>query len=288
MKSLTTYNRFMPPKIVCILGAVVLLSFMIELCFGSFPVGLFRFPLNILVLALWVVLLTMLYRNRTTNACSRFMLSSTSTWVSLAMIVAVGIVLGLERAPSTTAWPTIVSLLFVQSHLLFVILRGWRNRKGIRWRFCLIHIGLLFALGAGFWGATDREQLRTAVHHFPSNEAYTMEGVHQFLPYTIELKDFSIQQSASGAPTHYEAQIMVDDRVVTLQVNHPYARTLSEKIYLVSFASSPYGERYAIIEIVNEPWQWLSATGIIMLVAGAVLLFIQGPRVRRTSNNGKI
>ena len=278
----------MPPKIVCILGAVVLLSFMIELCFGSFPVGLFRFPLNILVLALWVVLLTMLYRNRTTNACSRFMLSSTSTWVSLAMIVAVGIVLGLEREPSTTAWPTIVSLLFVQSHLLFVILRGWRNRKGIRWRFCLIHIGLLLALGAGFWGAPDREQLRTAVHHFPSNEAYTMEGVHQFLPYTIELKDFCIQQSASGAPTHYEAQIMVDGRVVTLQVNHPYARTLSEKIYLVSFASSPYGERYAIIEIVNEPWQWLSATGIIMLVAGAVLLFIQGPRVRRTSNNGKI
>ena len=288
MKSLTTYNRFMPPKIVCILGAVVLLSFMIELCFGSFPVGLFRFPLNILALALWVVLLTMLYRNRTTNACSRFMLSSTSTWVSLAMIVAVGIVLGLEREPSTTAWPTIVSLLFVQSHLLFVILRGWRNRKGIRWRFCLIHIGLLLALGAGFWGAPDREQLRTAVHHFPSNEAYTMEGVHQFLPYTIELKDFCIQQSASGAPTHYEAQIMVDGRVVTLQVNHPYARTLSEKIYLVSFASSPYGERYAIIEIVNEPWQWLSATGIIMLVAGAVLLFIQGPRVRRTSNNGKI
>ena len=278
----------MPPKIVCILGAVVLLSFMIELCFWSFPVGLFRFPLNILVLALWVVLLTMLYRNRTTNACSRFMLSSTSTWVSLAMIVAVGIVLGLEREPSTTAWPTIVSLLFVQSHLLFVILRGWRNRKGIRWRFCLIHIGLLLALGAGFWGAPDREQLRTAVHHFPSNEAYTMEGVHQFLPYTIELKDFCIQQSASGAPTHYEAQIMVDGRVVTLQVNHPYARTLSEKIYLVSFASSPRGERYAIIEIVNEPWQWLSAIGIIMLVAGAVLLFIQGPRVRRTSNNGKI
>lgn len=278
MKSLTTYNRFMPPKIVCILGAVVLLSFMIELCFGSFPVGLFRFPLNILVLALWVVLLTMLYRNRTTNACSRFMLSSTSTWVSLAMIVAVGIVLGLEREPSTTAWPTIVSLLFVQSHLLFVILRGWRNRKGIRWRFCLIHIGLLLALGAGFWGAPDREQLRTAVHHFPSNEAYTMEGEHQFLPYTIELKDFCIQQSASGAPTHYEAQIMVDGRVVTLQVNHPYARTLSEKIYLVSFAASPHGERYAIIEIVNEPWQWMSATGIIMLIAGAVLLFIQGPK----------
>lgn len=276
----------MPPKIVCVLGAMVLLSFIIEISFGSFPVGIFRFPLNILMVALWIMLIAMMYRNRTTNASSRFMLSGMGTWVSLAMIVAIGIVLGLQRDPSTTAYPTVFSLLFVQSHLLFVILRGWRNWKGIRWRFCLTHIGLLLALGAGFWGAPDREQLRTTVHHYPSNEAYTMEGGHRFLPYTIELKDFIIHQTANGAPTHYEAQIIIDGKVVTLQVNHPYARTLSEKIYLVSFATSPHGGRYAIIEIVNEPWQWLSATGIIMLIAGAVLLFIQGPR--GTSNNGKI
>ena len=286
MAPLTTYNRFKPPKIVCVLGAIVLLSFIIEISLGSFPVGIFRFPLNILMLALWIMLITMMYRNRATNASSRFMLSGMGTWVSLAMIVAIGIVLGLQREPSTTAYPMVFSLLFVQSHLLFVILRGWRNRKGIRWRFCLIHIGLLLALGAGFWGVPDREQLRTAVHHYPSNEAYTMEGGHRFLPYTIELKDFIIQQTVNGVPTHYEAQIIIDGKVVTLQVNHPYARTLSEKIYLVSFATSPHGGRYAIIEIVNEPWQWLSATGIIMLIAGAVLLFIQGPR--GTSNNGKI
>ena len=77
---------------------------------------------------------------------------------------------------------------------------------------------------------------------------------------------------------------MVDDERVTLRVNHPYARTLSEKIYLVSFSSSPQGERYAIVEIVSEPWQWLSAVGIIMLIAGAMLLFIQGPRKGRIEN----
>ena len=288
MKLLTTYNRFMPPKSVCILGAMVLLSFLIEINFEHFPVSIFRFPLNILVVALWVAMLAMLYRDRTTNACARFMLSSMGTWVSFTMIVAMGIVLGLEREPSTTAWPMVFSLLFVQSQLLFIILRGWRNRQGIRWRFCLTHIGLLLALGAGFWGAPDREQLRAAVHHCPSNEAYTMEGAHRFLPYTVELKDFCIQQSASGAPTHYEAQLMVDGKVVTLKVNHPYARTLSEKIYLVSFSTSPHGERYAVIEIVNEPWQWVSATGILMLIAGALLLFIQGPRRKSISNNGKI
>ena len=266
-------------------GAVVALSFLVEMCWGSFPVGLFRFPLNILVLALWMVLLTMMYRGRANNACARFMLSREATWLSLGMVVAIGITLGLQLKPSSTAWPVVASLLFVQSHLLFVILRGWRNKRGIRWRFCMTHIGLLLALGAGFWGAADREQWRMPVHNFPSNEAFTMQGEPRRLPYTLELKDFTIEQAENGTPTHYEAQIMVDDERVTLRVNHPYARTLSEKIYLVSFSTSPQGERYAIVEIVSEPWQWLSAMGIIMLIAGAMLLFIQGPRKGRPLPN---
>ena len=284
MERASRNKRFLHLRGVFIVGAVVALSFLAEVCLGSFPVGIFRFPLNILVLALWMMLIAMLYRGRANSACARFMLSREATWLSLAMVVAIGITLGLQRKPSSTAWPTVCSLLFVQSHLLLVILRGWRNKKGVRWRFCLTHIGLLLALGAGFWGAPDREQLRTPVHRFPSGEAYTMEGEERRLPYTLELKDFRIEHSENGTPTHYEAQLMVDDAMVTLRVNHPYARTISEKIYLVSFSTTPSGEQYAIVEIVSEPWQWLSATGILMLLAGAMLLFVQGPRKLKIEN----
>ena len=266
------------------IGAVVALAFLVEVCLGNFPVGLFRFPLNILVMALWMVLLTMMYRGKAGSACARFMLSREATWLSLGMVVAIGITLGLQLKPSSTAWPTVVSLLFVQSHLLLVILRGWRTKRGIRWRFYLTHIGLLLALGAGFWGAPDREQLRAPVQRYPSNDAYTMEGEERRLPYTLELKDFSIEEAENGTPTHYEAQVMVDGTMVTLRVNHPYARTISEKIYLISFPTSPRGERYAIVEIVYEPWQWLSAAGIIMLLVGAMLLFVQGPRKLKIEN----
>ena len=290
METMNTYKRLQNVKGIYIVCAIVLFSFIVENCFGSFPVQIFRFPLNILVLALLIMLITMMYHNRTNNCCSKFMLSGQATWLSLAMIVAIGIVLGLERQPSPTAWPTVLSILFIQSHLLFIIMRGWRNSKGIRWRFCVTHIGLLLVLGAGFWGAPDREQLRMPVHRYPSNDAYTLDWEQRFLPYTIELKDFTIQHSPNGTPTHYEAQLIVDDKPVTLMVNHPYARTLSEKIYLVSFSTPPNGETYAIIEIVNEPWQWLSATGIIMLLVGAILLFIRGPRGRceQKTENGKI
>jgi hypothetical protein len=275
---------------VFIAACGIVLSVVTELCFGSFPLDIFSFPLNIFIVALWLGLIAIMYRNRTGNAFARFMLSRQATWLSLALMAMVGIVLGLQRKPSTTAWPVVVSLLFILSHLCFVILRGWRNAKGIRWRFCLTHVGLLLALGAGFWGAPDREQWRVAAHHYPSNEAYTMEGTQRFLPYTIELESFRMEQAENGAPTHYEAEIMVDGKKVMLRVNHPYERTLTEKIYLVSFGKTLMGETYAVIEIVKEPWQWLSATGIIMLIAGAVLLFIQGPRktdLRSLMNEGE-
>lgn len=271
---------------VFIAGGITVLSVVAELCLGSFPLDIFRFPLNILVAALWIVLIAIMYRNRTDNAFARFMLSRQATWLSLALMTMTGIVLGLQRKPSTTAWPVVVSLLFILSHLCFVILRGWRNAKGIRWRFCLTHLGLLLALGAGFWGAPDREQWRVAAHHYPSNEAYTMEGKQRLLPYTIELESFRMEQAENGAPTHYEAEIMVDGKKVMLRVNHPYELTLTEKIYLVSFGKTLMGESYAVVEIVKEPWQWMTATGIIMLLVGAVLLFIQGPR--KTENLLKV
>lgn len=275
---------------VFIAGCGIVLSVVTELCFGSFPLDIFSFPLNIFIVALWLGLIAIMYRNRTGNAFARFMLSRQATWLSLALMTMVGIVLGLQRKPSTTAWPVVVSLLFILSHLCFVILRGWRNAKGIRWRFCLTHVGLLLAIGAGFWGAPDREQWRVATHHYPSNEAYTMEGKQRFLPYTIELESFRMEQAENGAPTHYEAEIMVDGKKVMLRVNHPYERTLTEKIYLVSFGKTLMGETYAVIEIVKEPWQWLSTTGIIMLIAGAVLLFVQGPKktdLRSLMNEGE-
>lgn len=286
MAILTTTNSSRTMSAVFITGGIAVLSVVAELCLGSFPLDIFRFPLNILVAALWIVLIAIMYRNCTDNAFARFMLSRQATWLSLALMAMVGIVLGLQRKPSTTAWPVVVSLLFILSHLCFVILRGWRNAKGIRWRFCLTHVGLLLALGAGFWGAPDRGQWRVAAHHYPSNEAYTMEGKQRFLPYTIELESFRMEQAENGAPTHYEAEIMVDGKKVMLRVNHPYERTLTEKIYLVSFGKTLMGETYAVIEIVKEPWQWLSATGIIMLIAGAMLLFIQGPR--KTENLLKV
>ncbi|MBO7282378.1 MAG: hypothetical protein J6U73_03105, partial [Alistipes sp.] len=150
--------------------------------------------------------------------------------------------------------------------------RGWRDRNGIRFRFILTHVGLWLALGDGFWGAPDREQMRVAVDSNATNQAYTMAGAVRRLPYELRLESLTIE------PTNYEARVAIDNDVVSLRVNHPYDYSLSQKIYLASVSDANAGAEYAIIEIVDEPWQWLSMAGIVMLILGGMLLFVRGPR----------
>ena len=254
------------------ISAVAFLALILEATVGSFPYQIFASPLNILSLVLWLVLIVRAYRNRANSRFARLMLSRGATWLSLAVMALIGIVLGLQRVPASTSWLVVVGLLFVFTHLAFVILRGWRDRNGIRLRFILTHIGLWLALGAGFWGAPDREQMRLAVDSNATNQAYTMAGAVRILPYELRLESLTIE------PTNYEARVAINDEIVSLRVNHPYNYTLSQKIYLASVSDANAGAEYAIIEIVDEPWQWLSMAGIVMLILGGVLLFVRGPR----------
>ena len=258
----------------------VAVALLLQYTVGDFPLDIFAFPLNIAVLVLWLIVVYMLYNNRNSLALAQSLLSIRATWLSLGSIVATGIYLGLEREPSSTSWLVVVAILFTLTHLLLITMRGWRTPKGIRWRFTLLHIGLIVTLGAGFWGAPDREQLRMALkENKPIEMAYHTDGTATRIDHKITLYDLEATYTESGAPTYFAATIEIEGASHTISVNHPFNRTLSEKIYLVSIGNDPVdGTPYCVVEIVREPWQWLSLTGIAMLLAGAVMLFIRGPR----------
>lgn len=266
--------------LVLSVSAALGVSAIVQAIFGAFPLSIVRFPLNVIMLALWLVLLVELYRRRNRSKVAQVLLSQAATIVSLVLMAAVGIVLGLQREPASTAWPTVVAVLFVLSHLTLVTLRGWRNATGVRWRFVVNHAGLWLALVAGFWGAPDREQVRAMVtREEPTREAYDMSGRTTMLDCELQLVDFKIDYYAEGQPSMYEAVVAVDGESATLRVNHPHHRTWSEMIYLVSYdTESPDRARYCVVEVVREPWRWLSVVGIVMLIAGAVLMFARGPR----------
>ena len=138
-----------------------------------------------------------------------------------------------------------------------------------------MHLGLLLAVGSGFWGAPDSNEYRVRLYvDEASREAVTLESERVVLPFEISLMDVDTEYSVDGKPSHYEALISVNGQEpVTLMVNHPYGVKFGQDIYLASVS-----EDSCVLQIVREPWRYFALAGIIMMLAGAFLLFINGPR----------
>ena len=185
MRCMQKEREYRYPVGAIMTAVVAILATTLQGVVGDFPVALFSFPLNIIAMMLWLVSLTVIYRNRGTSRLCRVLMSRSATWLSLLVMATIGFVLGLQRMPSSASWGVVVGLLYVMSHLRSCRLcRRPAATGAVRWRFTLLHLGLLIALGAGFWGAPDRVQLRMAVDGRANNVAYTMSGEAHTLDYS--------------------------------------------------------------------------------------------------------
>jgi hypothetical protein len=262
-------TKLLVPGIVVAMVAIAL--FVAQWLVGDFPMWLFAFPMNLLLGVLWLALVVEGYRRRTTSVAVQYLLSTEATYLALAISAVIAVVLGLQREPSTSSWPVVGGGLFVLTILTLVILRGWRNGGGVRWRFLVTHCGLWIALMAMFLGAPDKQIWRMQLSCTPSREAINERGESAFLDYELKLTDFKVERSEDGSPKRFNATIEVDGKVVDVEVNSPYSPKYGEDIYLVSYA--PEG---CVVQIVREPWKVVSAVGIAMLLLGAMMLFLQG------------
>uniref|UniRef100_UPI004055ED77 cytochrome c biogenesis protein ResB n=1 Tax=Alistipes sp. TaxID=1872444 RepID=UPI004055ED77 len=252
------------------------LLFGLQFFVGDFPIELFHFPLNLLLIVLWLVAMVESYRCRENSPVARLLLSTRATALSFLLLVLLGITLGLQRHPASASWPVVGALLMVQTILGMVILRGWRNRQGIRWSFLMTHVGLWLTLVGTFWGAPDCRRVRLAVgREEATREAYYLDGTPKTLGYTLRLKEFTLESYANGVPSTYEAVVEIDSREVSLRVNHPYRCTPAEAVYLISYDQGSYPPRYCILEVVHEPWRGVTATGVWMMIFGALCLFMR-------------
>lgn len=237
----------------------------------------FAFPLNLLLACLWGAGWFMLWKKNKKGRLVRFMLSPAATISSLVLLLAASLWMGLCGSGGITgSIPFALLLLYIQTVLFLVTLRGWKAQDGaVRWRFLLIHSGLLLTLGAAFWGTPDSSEVRLKLDRGEATrEAYRPDGSKAILPYEISLTDFRVKTSESGKPIHYEASVSLnDEKPVKISVNHPHSPRSGEDIYLASISKTG-----CILQIVHEPWRYFALAGIIMLLAGAFMLFIKGPK----------
>ena len=77
----------------------------------------------------------------------------------------------------------------------------------------------------------------------------------------------------------FEAKMLVNGENVVLKVNEPYNVSFGKDLYLVGF-DSMYDSDSCILQVVYEPWRYGALAGVVMMLAGAFLLFVGGPRRR--------
>lgn len=262
---------------------------------GDFPVSFFAFPLNVLLAALWLAVVLFLHVEKRASALVRFLSSGQLTFFSLLAFVGGCLVIGLvpqlpvsdeagdeELAGRlglfrfTMSWPFVAILFLLFTHLTFVTLRGWRSRPV---RFRLIHGGLWLVLFCSFFGGSDLQTLHlVAFRDEPTRQAYSDDRRVHYTDYDVCLQDFRVDVYPNGMPKRFQAVLQIDNEPVTLEVNRPYTPRFGEDVYLSSY-DVPQGSdtSYCVLQIVRQPWKYGVLAGIVLLLAGSLLLFLQGP-----------
>lgn len=274
------------PYIILMIYMAVALA--LHFLMGSIPFSFLSFPLNLIIALIWAAVMISIWKTRRKSLFVDFMLSKGASISAIILFLGFSITVGvLGERELVSTWIFAAIMLYFQTVLLFVILRGWRAQTAtgarigaVRWRFLLNHAGILLAVSSAFWGAPDTEVLRVrAIRDLPVREAFTMDATMGWLPFDITLQEFNIETYSNGVPSMYEARVNVDGEDVVLKVNEPYNVSFGKDLYLVGFDNMYDGDS-CILQIVYEPWRYAALAGVVMMLAGAFLLFAGGPRRR--------
>lgn len=278
---------------------IILSAILLQLFLGNFPLLFFAFPLNVVFAILWLFLLWKLYKEGKTLKITRILSSHQTSIISISLFIGGCLIIGLFPQLSDaeadahqgvaaalgcynfmTSWLFIAILFILLSNLAMITIHAFYHRKIARKRFLLNHIGLWLALFAGFWGSSDTQTLRIPLYKDePAREAYDMNGSSYFLDYEMELHSFQVDYYPNGRPSRFVADVRLGEEVAKLEVNHPYSYRLGEDVYLTGYDMKRGNDtNYCILQVVRQPWKYVTITGILMMLAGAVLLFINGSK----------
>ena len=268
---------------VLIVLTIFITGLLIQAFAGYFPAEAFAFPINAAVLFAALAGLWVLWREKPGGAVCRWLASGNASIALIAAFLICCLILGMKMQHADavsfpgfgnvrrTWWFILISIALMAN--LFVVILS-RRKKGIR--FILNHIGVLVALIGCFFGAPDHTVSRAIVSGEAVHEAVGENGEIVPLPAAMKLDGFNVELNQRGNVRNYMALIDVDGKKVELRVNHPYRISMSEDVYLTSYDRDNLEPQYCIVEVVRQPWKYLIWAGIVMMMAGGILMFARG------------
>lgn len=296
-------------------GGLICAGLMLELTSGGVVWDAFSWPANLIVLVGFVFLATLLFFFQPKFYFCRFLSSYHAAVPTLVYVVALTMVMGLTRQKVNgtwlndmlSFWPFVLIYTFMALILAMVTLnrlsRLLRRKKKWDWRrdipFFLNHCGLLIAILTATLGNADMQRLKMiAVEGTPEWRAINDRGEVQELPIAIQLKKFILEEYPADmdpqlstdsvmmmqrTPKRFASDIQILTKSgknisATVDVNKPVSIE-GWKIYQYGYDTQMGAmSNISILELVSDPWLPFVYSGIWMMIAGAISMFLFGMR----------
>ena len=288
-------------------GGLMIVGLLLQLSVGPVDWDVFRWPVNGFVLAgfLGIIALIFLLRKRVYGC--RFIGTYQAAIPALVYVVVLTIVMGMTRQKSLTSpieegsswinymlnfWPFVLIYVYIAVILGQIILRRTFNfhfsvfnlKRDIP--FLLNHLGLFLAMTTATLGNADMQRLKMiAVKGESEWRALNPQQLIVEMPFKIELKEFVMETYDDGSPRRFASDIQILTKTgenirTTIEVNKP-VEVDGWKIYQYGYDTQMGAmSQISILELVSDPWLPLVYTGIYMMLAGAVCMFVLGGRKR--------
>ena len=255
-------------------GGLIFAGLALELSVGPVVWDAFAWPANGIILAGFLALIALIFILGKKVYAFLFVSTYQAAIPALVYAVVLTIIMGLTRQLKDgtwlnnmlSFWPFVLTYVYMAVILGVIILRRLMHLSS--WKrdvpFLLNHLGLFIALITATLGNADMQRVKmiTAVGE-PEWRAMTQEGAVKEMPIAIELKKFIMETYDNGSPKRFASEIQI--------------LTKTGKGYDTQMGA---GSQISILELVCDPWLPLVYTGIYMMLAGAVCMFVIGGRIR--------
>ena len=291
-------------------GGLVFAGLMLELSVGPVKWDAFRWPVNGIVLTGFLSIIAFIYLLRKKMYGLLFIGTYKAAIPALVYAVVLTIIMGLTRQTvdgrwlnnMLSFWPFVLIYVYIAVILGQIVIRRIFNfhfsisnlKKDIP--FLLNHLGLFLAMTTATLGNADMQRLKmVTVKGEPEWRALTSQQQIVAMPIAIELKEFVMETYDDGSPKRFASDIQILTKTgknmqTTVEVNKP-VEVDGWKIYQYGYDTQMGAmSKTSILELVSDPWLPSVYTGIYMMLAGAVCLFIFGGKkkgVNRQSSNSE-
>ena len=214
-------------------GGLLAIGTMLQLGIGAIDWKAFAFPVNVIILTLFIVIALAAHALRHRVYAFRYMSTSDAAVTALAYVVTITAIMGLTRqvpdgqqaadpagiTRMLSFWPFVLTYVWMAFILALVILRRATTFHFRDIPFMLNHLGLLLVLVCATLGSSDMRRLTMTVgHDSPEWRAADAMGNITRLPIAIRLKHFTIDE--------YPPKLMLLDNKTGLPIPAKKPQTL--------------------------------------------------------------